>query len=105
MLVMAKFKVMSVTLDGYTRYSKTGPDRRERGSVKLSAVTGQPGDLPENIRFHEATPGGTIEILVDNPDAFAAFKAQLGDELYVQFSDSRPWTEQEKAEEQAASPT
>jgi len=39
--------------------------------------------IPEDRRFQKATPNGTAEFFVDNPDAIAAF--ELGGDYYVTF--------------------
>jgi hypothetical protein len=70
MTVRAKFRVSSVTDYGFTK------------QVKLVAV-GDDG-IPENQRYHKATPSGTIELTIDNPSASDQFRPQA--ECYVDFT-------------------
>lgn len=72
-MVRAKFVVQSVKAYAY--------GGRE---VSASTVTGGSSDIPENQRFHKATPSGTITMMVDNPTAAEVF--QPGTEFYVDFT-------------------
>lgn len=69
-MVRAKFRVSSVTDYGFTK------------QVKLVAV-GDDG-IPENQRYHKATPNGQIEMVIDNPPASNQFTP--GKECYVDFT-------------------
>lgn len=54
-------------------------------AIKMRAINdpnAQPGS--ENASFTKATPNGTVEMTIDNPDALNYFKA--GDEVYVDFT-------------------
>lgn len=78
MLVRAKFNVSEVA---DLRYSAGEGKNRER--IKLSAVYATGAPEAENVSFAKATPSGTIEILVDNPEVFGFFEP--GREFYVTF--------------------
>lgn len=54
----------------------------ETGHVSLGAVTDE--NCEENKSFYLATPSGTIEMVVDNPDAKGFF--ELGETYYVEFT-------------------
>ena len=74
MMVRAKFVVQSVKTFAY--------GGRE---IEASAVTGSTADeIPENQRFHKATPIGTIRMFVDNPPAAEVFKPGMS--FYVDFT-------------------
>lgn len=73
MNVTAKFQVQSITEHSWNQKSKT---------VKLQAVYGNSG---ENKSWSEATPSGTIEMMITNPAALEQFK--LGAEVYITFTD------------------
>lgn len=70
MAVRAKFRVSSVTDFGFTK------------QVKLVAVADD--GIPENRRYHKATPSGTIEMTIDNPPASDQFTP--GKQFYVDFT-------------------
>lgn len=70
MSVRAKFRVSSVTDFGFTK------------QVKLVAV-GDDG-IPENQRYHKATPSGTLEMTIDNPAVADQFTP--GKEFYIDFT-------------------
>jgi hypothetical protein len=71
MATRAKFNVTSITqFQGGSR------------SVKLGAVTSVWSD--EDKSFWNATPSGTIEITISNPDAYELF--EVGKPYYVDFS-------------------
>lgn len=55
----------------------------DQPTVTLSAVT---GGSEENESFFSATPIGTIEMTITNPDAAESF--ELGASYYVDFSDA-----------------
>ena len=69
-MVKAKFNVTELT-----KYGNGGG-----GKVKLSPVT---GNTEENKEFWKYTPSGSIEMYIDNPEAFKEFE-DLG-EFYVTF--------------------
>ena len=73
MNVKAKFVVQSVTTYAY--------GGRE---IKATAVTGGPNEIPENQRFHKATPSGSLTMTVDNPPAAEVFVP--GMEFYLDFT-------------------
>jgi len=70
MSVRAKFRVVSVTDFGFTK------------QVKLAAISDD--GIPENQRFHKATPSGQIEMTIDNPQAAEQFTP--GKQFYVDFN-------------------
>jgi hypothetical protein len=70
MSVRAKFRVSSVTDFGFTK------------QMKLVAVSDD--GIPENQRYHKATPSGQIEMTIDNPPAADQFTP--GKEFYVDFT-------------------
>jgi len=72
-MVRAKFVVQSVKA-----YAYGGKE------IEASAVTGGSNEIPENQRFHKATPSGTIKMMVDNPPAAEVFVP--GMEFYVDFT-------------------
>ena len=74
MSVRAKMKLTEIT---ETCWGKPG-------SKKLHFSAQYDTSIPEDRRFQEATPSGSIEMHVDNPIALEAFK--LGDDYYVDFS-------------------
>lgn len=61
--------------------AKVRVDSVEDGRVRMSPVV---GGSPENDRFFDATPWGSIELGVVNQDALGQFEA--GREYYVDFS-------------------
>jgi len=73
-MILAKFYVAEIT---------TWKKDADTGRVKLQAATAALDDIPENQRFHRATPYGSIELHIDNPEAFAQF--QHGEAFYVEF--------------------
>jgi hypothetical protein len=78
MAVVAKFQVNSVELFAH------GPSRK----VKLGPVYAGPGADPqvtskEDGAFWQATPQGSLEMVIDNPDASEQF--QPGDKFYLTF--------------------
>lgn len=83
MNVTAKFEVQSITEHAWSQTYK-GEEIHPR-TVKLQAVygTGQ-----ENKSWSEATPSGSIEMMITNPAAFEQFK--LGAQVYLTFTDALP---------------
>lgn len=77
-MVTAKFDVQSVTEHAWTQTYK-GEQVHPR-TVKLCAVYGEGA---ENKSWSEATPSGSIEMLVTNPAAFEQFK--LGAKVLISF--------------------
>lgn len=70
----AKFHCQSVEVFGYPHNPK------QTVTAKLFPVTSD--DTPENQRFNKATPGGKLEIMIDNPvtqDFFVPGKFYFGD--------------------------
>lgn len=74
-MIRAKFSCESVTKFGY------GSEQ-----VKLRAVGPKTGEIlnAENASFSKATPSGTLEMTIDNPEAQGFFKP--GGEYYLDFS-------------------
>jgi hypothetical protein len=89
--VHARFYVAEATMTAY------GP--KGSGKIKLQAVSR--GD--QNKQWAEATPGGTIEMAINNPVAFAWFADQIGGDVAVVFTpaaifqpaDGHPYRESE----------
>ena len=78
MAVVAKFQVNSVEL-----YANASTRK-----VKLGPVYAGPGADPklttkEDGAFWQATPNGSLEMIIDNPDASEQF--QPGDKFYLTF--------------------
>lgn len=71
-----------------TGASNHGAGKQDFARVKLSAVAGE-----ENKTWSKWTPGGTVELSINNPDAFAAFT--IGETYFVDFSPA-PATEAEE---------
>ena len=71
MSVRAKFQVQSITHNAWGNAV----------SIKLSCMYDQ--TIPEDQRFYDATPSGSIEMLVNNPAAIEQFK--LKKYFYVDF--------------------
>lgn len=71
MSVRAKMKCVEITETDYCR------------RVKLGAVYGSP-DRPDNASWSKATPSGSIELSITNPDAYEQFK--VGAEFFVDFT-------------------
>ena len=78
MAVVAKYFIQAVTLQA----ANNSPGKEEVGSVELSVVCR--GD--ENKNWSHFTPSGKITMSTLNPKAFAWFKANLGKEVYVDFT-------------------
>lgn len=74
MHVTAKFEVQSITEHQWSPKART---------VKLAAVY---GNGEENKSWSEATPSGSIEMLITNPAAYEQF--HLGAEVYLTFTDA-----------------
>lgn len=73
--IRAKFNCDSVGDDGYNE------------TVNLSAVYGNDDkDNEENNQFAEATPSGSIEMVISNPSAKGFFKT--GNNYYLDFSEA-----------------
>lgn len=75
MVVRCKMKVVEV-IDRTSSYSIT---KQESHQVKLAAVTD-----PANKTWAAYTPSGSIELTINNPDAFAQFK--VGETFFVDFT-------------------
>ena len=73
-MVRAKFRVNNIRT--YT------DDPNGLKTIVLHAVYDD--GIPENQRFAQATPSGTVEITINNPPASDVFKH--GQEFYVDFS-------------------
>lgn len=76
MTVRAKFRVME-------RANRAGwsPDAKPTCFVRLAPVT---ASSEENKSWAKYTPSGSIEMNIDNPEAYDAF--ELGAEYYVDFT-------------------
>ncbi len=72
-MVRAKFVVQSVKT-----YAYGGKE------IEFSAVTGGVNEIPENQRFHKATPSGSLKMTVDNPPAADFFV--VGKSFYLDFT-------------------
>jgi hypothetical protein len=72
-MVRAKFTVSSITeYAGSYKGAKV---------VKLSCIYDK--DIPEDQRFFDATPSGSVEMLINNPAALEQFT--LGKQFYADF--------------------
>lgn len=71
MSIRGKFRVVSETKNCWSEDART---------VKLQAMYDT--DVPEDQSYAKATPSGSIEMLVDNPNA----KFELGGYYYVDFT-------------------
>lgn len=78
MSVRAKFYVRAVELQSYD------PDA---ALVKLQAVKRKEGD---SEAFFKATPSGSIEMSISNPEAAKFFRERLGRDFYVDFTEADP---------------
>lgn len=88
--VRARFRLNSYTTEIHNRYPHTKPDGRtdyerpescEKRTLNMTPVT---GDGPDNKRFWEATPSGSLQLGVVNPEAWTHF--EIGKEYNVDFS-------------------
>lgn len=76
MAVRAKLKLTAIT---ESKWHKDMP-----GSKVLKFSAQYDTSIPEDQRFQKATPNGTCEMQIDNPDALAQF--ELGQDYYVDFT-------------------
>lgn len=74
--VRAKFKCIS-----HTQHSYSQNQEHPQVTYKFQAVYDD--GTPENQRYSKATPSGSLEILVDNPDV----NFRLGRDYYLDFSE------------------
>lgn len=81
-MILAKFVVIEKT-DQFNQWST--PVGKNSSRVKLGCANG-----PQNKTWAKYTPSGTIEMTIDNPDAFEAF--QLGQAYLVKFEEA-PFSE------------
>lgn len=79
MTTRCKFQVNEVARMGWNITRKDGEPARNAERVKMSAVYGD-GDS-ENQSFSEATPSGTLEFFVTNPNVVGTFEP--GDYYYL----------------------
>lgn len=79
-IAVAKFFVESVEKKGYTN---KGVPNVYQIVVKLKPVFASGSDDPnnENAQFWKASPGGNMELYIDNPNLFDAFV--VGEEIYL----------------------
>ena len=70
MAVRARFTVSAITDRGWSK------------EVELTTIYDQ--SIPEDQRFHKATPSGKITMQIDNPAALDQFK--LGTSFYADFT-------------------
>lgn len=87
MIVRAKFTLDAVKTSQYQWGGSVtdGDPSKTYPLVKVlvfSAV--YDNGTPENQRFTKATPSGTLEMIVDNPDALKQF--ELGKSYYLDFT-------------------
>ncbi len=68
--VRAKFQVTAITDRGWSK------------EIELSCQYDQ--SIPEDQRFQQATPSGSIKMQIDNPAALEVFK--LGAKFYADFT-------------------
>lgn len=75
-MVRAKMVLSAITSHSWNAQSKT---------LKFTAQYDP--SIPEDRRFQQATPSGSIEMQVDNPRAVEAFT--LGKAYYVDFTEAQ----------------
>jgi hypothetical protein len=73
MPVRAKFRVDTITESCWNKNART---------IKMSAVYDD--GIEENKRFFDATPSGTLEMLVNNPSTIE--QLELGKTFYIDFT-------------------
>lgn len=83
-MVRCKMKVTEVI----GRSSQWGTTTQETSEVTLTPVAGE-----ENKTWAKYTPGGSVKLSINNPEAFAAFK--IGETFFVDFTPA-PATEAEE---------
>jgi hypothetical protein len=76
MSTRAKLKLVQV-ID--SAWAKGGPVQK---TLKFSAVYDT--SIPEDQRFQKATPSGSCELQIDNPEALKQF--EIGADYYVDFT-------------------
>lgn len=74
--VRCKMRVTKMTECTYPAFVNTIVEHKE---VELSPVQG-----PENSTWSKYTPGGSIKLTINNPEAFSAFK--IGEYYFVDFT-------------------
>jgi hypothetical protein len=79
MSVKARFNVNSIT---HTKHGNGWAHPAPVGSVKLGAVGGE-----ANKEWASATPSGSIEMTIGNPDALEWFNKKLGETVEITFGD------------------
>jgi hypothetical protein len=79
-MVRAKMKLTSIS---ETSYGAPEPERKLRFDCVYDSAKN-----PEDVGFTKATPTGSAEFRIDNPDALAQFK--VGEYYYVDFSPVPP---------------
>lgn len=85
MTIRAKFRVTSIARQ---EASVRQPDGKyapgEAHSIEMAPVYANGDPDHENSKFWAATPGGSIKLLVVNPDAVAGF--DVSKEYYIDFT-------------------
>ena len=90
MSVRAKFRLNSFTTELHARYPHTsekgGPDYSKPESVEKRTLNFTPvsGDEGENKKFWDATPSGSLQLGVVNPETWEHFV--LGTAYYLDFT-------------------
>lgn len=79
MAVKARFAVNEIT---HSKYGAGWASPAPVGRVKLSAATGA-----GNEEWASATPGGSIELVIGNPDALEFFNKNLGEVVEITFGE------------------
>lgn len=79
MAVKARFVVNSIT---HTSYGAGWANPAPVGSVKLGAASGD-----QNKEWASATPSGTVEMTIGNPDALEWFNKNLGKTVELTFGE------------------
>lgn len=81
MTVRAKFSVTSVELFTFPK----GARSIKLGAVYKSKPNNEAGNaVDENLIFGQATPSGSIQMMIHNPPAAEFF--EIGEEYYVDFT-------------------
>ena len=88
--VRAKFRLNSFTTELHSRYPHKKvdgapdygrPEKVEKRTLNFTPVSGDEG---ENKQFWDATPSGSLQLGVVNPEAWEHF--ELGGEYYLDFT-------------------
>jgi hypothetical protein len=79
MAVKAKFTINEIT---HSKYGAGWANPAPVGRVKLSAASGK-----GNEEWAAATPGGSVDLTIGNPDALEFFNKNLGETIEITFGE------------------